>query len=100
MAVARTVRIALLIRSLYAAEHDSDPALFQFVSTRDGDGVIHQGEAGRLLARPVGTPPSAHLHHWFLERAAARGRLRPAPMPLATGLDDCAGAVRSTRMIG
>jgi len=100
MAVARTVRIASLIRLLDAAEHDNDPAPFQFVSTRDGDGVIHQGEAGRLLALPVGTPPSDHPHNSFSNAGAARGRLRPAPMRVGTGPDDCAGAVRSTRMIG
>jgi hypothetical protein len=100
MAVARTVRIALLIRSLSAAEHDNDPALFQFVGTRDGDGVIHQGEAGRLLALPVGTPPSAHPHNRFSNAPRLAAVSRPGPVEWGTGLGDCAGAERSTRMIG
>jgi hypothetical protein len=100
MAVVRTVRIASLIRSLYAAEHDNDPTLFQFVCTRDGDGVIHQGEAGRLLALPVGTPPTAHPHNSFSDEARLEAVFGPAPMQLGTGPDDWAGAVRSTRMIG
>jgi hypothetical protein len=75
MAVVRAIPISWLIRSPDAAGPDSNPARFQFVSTRCGDGVIHQGEAGRLLAPPVGTAAESHPHNSFSNAARLAGGL-------------------------
>ena len=72
MAVVRALPISWLIRSC-AAGPDCGPARVQFVSTRYGDGVIHQGEAGRLLALPVGTAAESHPHHSFSNARLAGG---------------------------